>query len=153
MVINYTTVLSSRFDAPYVGTLIAGCNCYSAKCKGCFNQHLKDMPNKAIDADILLDKIFSDPFCEGIILAGLEWCDGQYDEALYLIKASLSRGKKATLYTRQTEEYMRSHHPELFSCSGLYIKVGEFIEEKRVYDYKSYGVPLATSNQYIIKVD
>lgn len=151
MIINYTSIVKSRFDAPYVGTLLTGCYCRGS-CRGCFNQHLKSTLILQDDADKILDEIAMDSFSEGIILGGLEWLDGQSDEAIYLIRGALSRGMQAMLYTRQSEEYLREHHPELFDCKGLYIKLGPYVEPLRTYTYTSYGVPLASSNQYIIQI-
>lgn len=152
MIINYTSIVRSRFDAPFIGTLLTGCYCRGS-CRGCFNQHLKSTLVQQDDADKILDEIQQDPFSEGIILGGLEWLDGQSGEAIYLIKGALSRGMQAMLYTRQSEWYLKTHYPELLHLKGLYIKLGPYDETKRTYQYSSYGVPLASSNQYIIQVD
>lgn len=152
LIINYTSIVKSRFDAPYVGTLLTGCYCLGS-CRGCFNQHIKEMNVLSADAEEILYEIQCDVFSEGIILGGLEWLDGQYDQALYLIKESLNRGMQAMLYTRHNEEYLRTHYPELFECKGLFLKVGPYDESLRTYTYRSYGVPLASSNQYIFQVE
>ena len=121
MVINYTTILESRFDAPFIGTLVAGRYC-SGNCINCFNQHLKDLPGQQIDSNELLDQIQSNPFSEGIILAGLEWLDGQYDEAYELLSNALARGMKAMLYTRLYADEVQRWYPKLMKLIGLYIK-------------------------------
>lgn len=151
MEINYTTILESRFDAPFIGTLVAGKNCYG-RCHGCFNQHLKSMPVSTIDSDDLLNRIQSDPFSEGIICAGLEWLDGQYDEAYCLLSGALARGMKAMLYTRLYIEQISELYPALMKLSGLYIKCGPYSKPSADPTHKSMGVPLASKNQYIIQI-
>lgn len=151
MVINYTTIVESRFDAPFLGTLISGVEC-SGSCPNCFNQHLRSSPRLSIDADLFIESVRSDPFSDGIILAGLEWLDTQYDEALYLIDRALKNNLQVILYTRRYKEQLEKNYSELFKYKGLYIKCGPYIESKKVHDYFMYGVQLATSNQYIIQI-
>lgn len=151
MQIHYTTILESRFDAPYIGTLVAGRYC-NGTCRGCFNQHLKSAPVSTIDADHLLDKIQDDPFSEGIILGGLEWLDGQYDEAYYLLSMALARGMKAMLYTRLYADEIQKWYPKLMELSGLYIKCGPYLVAKHTETLRMFDVPLASENQYIVQI-
>lgn len=151
MIIRHRGIYKDRFDAPFIGTMIAAARC-TARCKGCFHEDRREDKLYAENADTILDRVLEDIFSEGIILGFLEWLDGQYDEALYMIEGAMKRGLQVILYTRRTEEELRKYYPRLFTYSGLYIKVGKYDESKRVHDYMSYGVPLATSNQYIIQV-
>lgn len=150
MKIHYTKIIDSRFDAPFVGTLIAGTTC-KGNCKGCCNQHLLDSTSYEEDSSVLINSIVENPFSEGIILAGLEWSD-QPEEMMALIHEARNNSLEIILYTRHTEEYMRKTFPELFTMNGLYIKFGEYDETKIVNDNVHYGVPLISSNQYILKI-
>lgn len=151
MNIHYTYVEKNRLgDAPFLGTLIAGYTC-KGNCKGCCNQHILGSTVYEEDSSVLINSIVDDPFSEGIILAGLEWSD-QPEEMLCLIDEARSKSLEVILYTRHTEEYMRETFPELFKMSGLYIKFGEYDETKIVNDNIHYGVPLISSNQYILKI-
>jgi len=150
MTINYSTIVPSRFDAPFIGTLIGGVRC-NYNCPGCFHKDIEDSQVKHIDADEFLDSILDDPFSEGVILAGREWTE-QYDEMIYLIDGAYRRSLEIILYTHYTRQDIEEYYPELLKYSGMYIKCGEYDENKLVPNNVHYGVPLASSNQEIIRI-
>lgn len=152
MEIRHKGIYRERFDAPFVGTLISAIAC-NHNCPGCHNDPIKDKQGIYVtDHMDIIKMVVEDPFSEGLILAGLEWTL-QVDEMFALITAALEYNLKVILYTYRTEEEMDAMFPYLSHiCKGLYIKYGEYDETKKVANYSSYGVPLATSNQYIKRI-
>lgn len=147
MLIRYKGIYTDRGDAPFVGTLISAISCDHG-CKGCINDPIKSQDYQEVDSEILIQRVKDDPFQEGIILAGLEWTL-QRDEMMHLINLALSSDLKVILYTYHTKSELQELVPELYKCKGVYVKYGEYREDLRVEGYYSYGVRLATSNQYI----
>lgn len=150
MEIRHKGIYKNRFDAPFVGTLISAISC-PYRCEGCINDPLKPLDYTIIDSNEFLDSVASDPFSEGIILGGLEWTK-QSLELYILIKEALDRKLKVILYTYHPDR--ESLFNELtfmkeFIGSGIYIKFGKYDNTKLSYDNIWYGVPLATSNQWI----
>lgn len=130
-------------DAPFVGCLISAISC-KRKCKGCFNQHLKDLPTIKREAEDIIKEVAENPFDEGIILAGLEWRH-QEQEAIELAYWAWVYGLKTMLYTGY-------EYPAKWILCGYfdYVKVGSYKEELKTDDHYEYGVKLASSNQCII---
>lgn len=150
MIIHYKGIEENRYDAPFLGTLIIAPAC-TRGCRGCCNEYLKSQPVQTIDSEELLDKIKSDPFCEGIILAGLDPLTYP-EEAYCLIEGAFARNLQVILYTSHTEEEVKELYPQLLTYKGLYIKVGEYDDTKISHTYSSFGIPLISTNQYIIKI-
>lgn len=133
-------------DAPFVGCLLSSIGC-SKNCVDCHNQHLRSQKIQVIDCDDLINKIKSNKFCQGIILGGLEWTE-QPAEMEALIVKSLENDLQVMLYTGLNEKDFSKTFAHLLDYK-IYIKFGEYIASKRVDNYRSYGVKLASSNQYI----
>lgn len=145
--ICYRGIINERSeDAPFIGALIIAANC-SNRCKNCFNQHLKAAKLYCKDVESIIAEVKQNVFNEGIILGGLEWSE-QPDEAIALIRCAIENNLKVILYTGLTE-------PELFKrippthLYGCYVKFGKYDCNKAVTNYTSFGVALASSNQYI----
>ena len=52
MIIKTKGIVHERVeDAPFMGALISAVDC-NLNCKGCFNQHLKSLPNIEMDSEI-----------------------------------------------------------------------------------------------------
>jgi hypothetical protein len=102
----------------------------------------------------ILDSVVNDTFSEGIILGGLEWTE-QPDELIYLIDGALERNLKVILYTYlpdQTSLYEKVPEMRKYLGTGIYVKFGKYDEKRLVPDNIQYGIPLASSNQYIIQL-
>ena len=114
---------------------------------GCFNQHLKNKTTLVDTAQNIIKQVRTNIYNEGIILAGLEWSE-QPDEAIELINEALGHSLKVMLYTGLSEDrlYERISRHALLGC---YVKFGAYYEDRRVDNYKSFGVSLASHNQFI----
>lgn len=169
-------------DAPFVGALIIAPTC-KFKCKGCFNRHLKKLENKVATAKEIIDEVKTNPFNEGIILAGLEWSESPL-ELLELVREASERGLKIMIYTgckdlsmfharigeacakatghkiHRKDDYDYLMYPQIGSqmldyyiVSDYYIKTGGYDEAKKVPERVHFGVNLATENQNIYKIE
>lgn len=151
MKIHYKGLIAERFeDAPFIGSLLIAPDC-KHRCKGCCNQHLLDEETLYDEGSDIIEHIKEDKFSEGIIFAGLDPLTYP-DELLYMIGLALEAGLKVMLYTfLPDKESLETAIPDisLYEGKGIYVKYGAYDESKRVYDHISYGVLLATSNQYI----
>jgi pyruvate-formate lyase-activating enzyme len=149
--ISYKGIIHERAeDAPFMGALIIATSC-SNGCRGCFNQHLKDAETYLRYADEVIKEVKQNPFNDGIILGGLEWSE-QPDDMIALVSCAAAAQLKVMVYTGLTEEefYRRIPSHYLHNC---YIKFGKY-DEKRLSDsYTSFGVKLASTNQYIVHLD
>lgn len=147
--IRYKAIEHERMeDAPFVGALISAIDCHIG-CKNCFNQHLKERPTLLKSAKALIAEVRSNPFNEGLILAGLEWSE-QPEELTELVKEALVAGLEVIVYTGLSLEEFLKRVPGLLKLDGsIYIKHGAYIPEKAAYDYVNHKVKLATSNQHI----
>ena len=140
--IHYKKIISERLeDAPFCGALIVACGCNN-NCKGCFNQHLKELPTQTSSAEDIIRRVKSNPFNKGIIFGGLEW-SLQIDEARELAIEARKQGLTTMLYTGSSFTSIDS--PEYFD----YIKAGRYIEGD--ISHTEYGIILASSNQHIYK--
>lgn len=145
--VRYKGIIHERAeDAPFMGALIIATSC-SNGCQGCFNQHLKDAKTYVRCVDDVIKEVRSNPFNDGIILGGLEWSE-QPEEAIMLIRRALSSNLQVMLYTGLTESDLCSRIPfnELVGC---YVKFGKYESKLASNAYTSYGVKLASTNQYI----
>lgn len=149
MRIRYKMIEHERIeDAPFMGALICAISC-NIGCKGCFNDPLKRSETLISSQAMILDEIESNPFNEGIILAGLEWSN-QPDELVSLVEEAVKRKLKVMIYTGYTAEIFFMKVPKLKGMSGdIFIKHGAYIEKLASEDHYMYGIKLATLNQRI----
>lgn len=170
MKIRYKTIEHERTqDSPFIGAVISAIDCWE-NCANCFNQHLKSQETLEANVDEIITIVKSNPLNQGIILAGLEWTL-QPDEMLALLYRAKRAGLKTMLYTDMTgNEFNRwlsleirirmPHDParepvhtnKYISAHLDYIKFGPYDETKKSENYSSYGVNLASTNQYIMEV-
>lgn len=145
--VSYKGIIHERAeDAPFMGALIIGVSCRN-NCRNCFNQHLKDKQTYLKFADEIIEEVQQNRFNDGIILAGLEWSE-QPDDTIALISCATEAGLKVILYTGLTEYELYRRIPRKFLV-GSYVKFGAYDETKAANNYKSLGVRLASTNQYI----
>ena len=149
--ISYKGIIHERAeDAPFMGALIIATSC-SNRCRGCFNQHLKDAETYLHYADEVIEEVKQNPFNDGIILGGLEWSE-QPDDMIALVSCATAAQLKVMIYTGLTEEefYRRVQSHYLHSC---YIKFGKYDEKHLSDNHTSFGVKLSSTNQYIVHLD
>lgn len=149
--VSYKGIVHERAeDAPFMGALIIATSC-SNRCRGCFNQHLKDAETYIRYADEVIKEVKQNPFNDGVILGGLEWSE-QPDDTIALVSCAAAAGLKVMIYTGLTEEefYRRIPSHYLRNC---YIKFGGYDEKCLSDSYISFGVKLASTNQYIVHLD
>jgi len=147
--INYKLIEHERCeDAPFVGALIASCDC-KFNCPNCFNQHIKTLPVIAKSCDDIIAEVKANPFNKGIIFAGLEWTL-QLNECLSLAKEAKRQGLQTMLYTGNDFEG-RLMGAIILSNLFDYIKCGRYEEELKTANHIEYGVVLASTNQHIYK--
>jgi len=145
--VSYKGIIHERTEyAPFMGALIIGVSCRN-NCRNCFNQHLKDKPTYIKFADEIIEEVQQNQFNDGIILAGLEWSE-QPDDTIALIRCAAEVGLKVILYTGLTEYALYRRIPRKFLV-GSYVKFGAYDETKAADNYKSLGVKLASTNQYV----
>ena len=151
MIIKTKGIVHERVeDAPFMGALISAVDC-NLNCKGCFNQHIKDLPNIEMDSEDILDKVTNDPFNEGIILAGLEW-SLQPKELREMVNSARKRKLKVIVYSGLSEEEFKKKFTDIYGLKGdMYFKFGKYDEKLKVNNNIQYDVKLATSNQKILK--
>lgn len=167
MKIKYKTIEHERTeDAPFVGAVISAVDCLE-RCPGCFNQHLLDAKTQEKGLHDIITEVTSNPLNRGIILAGLEWTL-QPEQMFDLLFYSQQAGLRTMLYTSMTgNEFFRwfnsyrnlyrvHYDTAIIEFTNLdislyldYIKFGAYDETKRVDDYWSHGVKLASKNQYV----
>lgn len=147
--IRYKAIEHERMeDAPFIGALISAIDCHIG-CKNCFNQHLKDRPTLLKTAEALIAEVRSNPFNEGLILAGLEWSE-QPEELVELVAEALKSKLEVIVYTGLDLEVFLKRVPALLDLEGdIYIKHGAYIPEQASCDYANHKVKLASSNQRI----
>lgn len=147
--IHYKGIEEERFqDAPFIGALILANDCHH-NCPGCFNQYLRSEPTQFATAEDIIREVKEDPLHQGIILGGLEWTE-QPHEMSALIAEAQKNNLKVMLYTHHNKKWLLSQFPS-FAHSGIYVKFGEYVEGDK--SHKSNKVWLASSNQYIEKLD
>lgn len=145
--VSYKGIIHERAeDAPFMGALIIGVSCRN-NCRNCFNQHLKDSQTYIKFADEIIAEVKQNHFNDGIILAGLEWSE-QPDDAIALISCAAEANLKVMLYTGLTELNLYRRIPQRFLI-GCYVKFGAYKEDQASSTYKSFGVKLASTNQFI----
>lgn len=147
--INYKLIEHERCeDAPFVGALIAACDC-RFDCPNCFNQHLKKLPTISKTSEDIIKEIKSNVFNKGIIFAGLEWTL-QTDECIYLAKIAKDNELQTMLYTGYA--FKQPIIKKLIESDVFdYIKCGQYVEKLKSANHIEYGVVLSSSNQHIYK--
>ena len=152
MIIRTKGIVHERVeDAPFIGALISAIDC-RFNCKGCFNQHIKELPTIKMDSEDIIEEVTANPFNEGIILAGLEW-SLQPDELRALVHAGLNNNLKIIIYSALTEEEFKEKFSDIYNLKkNLYFKFGKYDERLKVSDNIQYDVKLATSNQKILQI-
>lgn len=146
-IVHYRGIFSERTeDAPFIGALIVAEKC-SNNCQGCFNQHLKNSTVYSKLASDIIEEVKSNPFNDGIILGGLEWSENPEDTKV-LIRLARAVELQIMLYTGLAEEELYTRIPKdaLHNC---YVKFGRYDKTKLSDNYTSFGVKLASTNQYI----
>lgn len=148
-IIRYKTIVNERFeDAPFIGALISAIDC-KYQCKECFNQPLKDIPNKQDTVINIINQIKNNPFNQGIIFGGLEW-DLQYKELIALASESKKYKLQTMLYSGVDRLEDLSVCPDSLHIFD-YIKIGSYQKKLTTKYNVQYSVKLATSNQIIYK--
>jgi organic radical activating enzyme len=151
MIINIKGIYHERYeDAPFIGALICAVDC-NINCTGCFNQHLKELPNIEKDSKDIINEVLSNKFNQGIILSGLEWTlqKNEMKELIYLAKQN---NLKVILYTGLNEEYFKINFNDIYQIPDIYIKFGSYKENLHCNNNIQEGIKLATSNQHIYKL-
>jgi len=134
-------------DAPFIGALIIANDCHMP-CKNCINEHLKDPKYTTSNtAGEIIAEVLSNGLNGGIILSGLEWTE-QANDMVKLAMEALKNNLEVIIYSHHTEKYFFKIVPELKS-KPIYVKFGLYDEKLKSSNNISYGVKLATSNQYI----
>lgn len=145
--IRYRGIIHERAeDAPFMGALIIAEKC-SNNCQGCFNQHLKEGKVFTRPVYDIIQEVSKDVFNEGIILGGLEWSEAPED-AMTLIEWAKMAEMQVMLYTGLTEGALYSRIPKE-ALKDCYVKFGRYDKTSVSRTYTSYGVQLASTNQYI----
>ena len=145
--VSYRGIIHERAeDAPFMGALIIAKRC-SNNCQGCFNQRLKNSSIYIRTASEIISEIKANPFNDGIILGGLEWSE-QPEEAIARIQWARLSSLRIMLYTGLTEEELFSRIPKS-ALQDCHVKFGRYDEARRSSNYYSFGIRLASTNQYI----
>lgn len=148
--IHYRGIIHERAeDAPFMGALIIAATCDNG-CKDCFNQHLKTSRVYTRTAEEIIAEVMQNPFNDGIILGGLEWSQ-QPHEAIELIRCATAHDLQVILYTGLTERELYKRIPKEHLV-GCLVKFGKYDPSCLSDTYKSYGVHLASTNQYIKQI-
>lgn len=131
-----------------LATMIVADNC-SYGCKNCINEHLKGIESQYLDMREVVKFVAANTLGNRVVLGGLEWTEQRRDlwELLDLLELY---EMNVILYTHLTEEEVKQEFPRLLEYD-IYIKYGAYIEELASSTYSSYGIPLASTNQYIKK--
>lgn len=148
MIIRYKGIIHERTeDAPFIGALICAIDC-NRNCKGCFNQHLKELPIKELHANEIIDEVKRNQLNQGIILGGLEWTE-QHEEMKELIYIASENNLEVMLYTGMEEYEFRRKFQYI---KNIWIKFGAYFEELKCDDNIQHGIKLSSKNQQIHKM-
>lgn len=146
--IKYKGIVHETLNqAPFIGAVIIAPSCNKG-CKGCINEHLKtDGVFYYEEVEEIIEQVKDHIFNEGLILAGLEWTESP-ESMIKIVESALKNHLKVMIYTHLTEDEFKEKFPDLWGLN-IWVKFGEYDECKKVEDYYSFGVKLATYNQYI----
>jgi pyruvate-formate lyase-activating enzyme len=150
MIIHHRGLYHDRLDAPFVGSLLFAVDCHHA-CPNCCHEGRHDGPITEEEIEEIFYKIQDYKFSQGLILGGFEWTESP-EEMYALIEFALAARLGVILYTHHTERELLESYAKLYEFSGLYIKVGEYREDLKSQTHSSFGIPLASTNQYIIQI-
>lgn len=151
MIIRHRGLYHDRLDAPFIGSLLFAVDCHHG-CKGCCHSDRHNTTVYEATAESIVQEIEDYGFSEGIIFGGFEWTE-QPEELLELVRIARLRGLQVILYTHHTESELKVLLPRLYEYKGIYVKYGEYVESLKTEDNHQYGVPLASENQYIRRVE
>ena len=118
-------------DQPYLSMLLIAPYC-TFKCIGCQNKHLGDNTLKNFSNNELIDIYNSNPFFQGVTIAGLEIIDSGRDFQNNVIEfIKLAKIPKVTIYTRYHKnspevELLSQEIKNINSIKEFYLKSGEF---------------------------
>ena len=132
-----------------LATMIVADNC-TYGCKNCINKHLKGAASQSADyIGTFIEQVLDRSLTNLLVLGGLEWTEQIFDlyRVLYVCEMC---GANVILYTHYTEDELKEKFPKLLEYP-IYIKYGAYIEELKSSTHFSYGIPLASTNQYIKK--
>lgn len=123
-------------DQPYLSMLLIAPYC-TFKCQGCQNKHLGQNTLKDFSIKDLQDAFNSNPFFQGVTIAGLEIFDsGVKFQEDFLNFISYKKIRKVTVYTRYHKDSKEVSNlvkkiKTLKNIKNFYIKTGEFrLQEK-----------------------
>lgn len=134
-------------DAPFIGAILIAPSC-SMGCKNCINEHLKTNDILVEEtAEEIIKKVQSNGLNRGIIMSGLEWTESP-ESMKALMNEALKQSLEVIIYTHHDEETFLKMFPSL-EKKKIYIKYGAYDECQIASNNISYGVKLATENQYI----
>src|SRR6056297_666516 len=134
-------------DAPFIGEILIAPTC-TMGCKNCINEHLKT--NRILVEDTaknIIEKVKYYGLNRGIIMSGLEWKESP-NAMKALMHEALKESLEVIIYTHHDEKTFLKMFPSL-SKKEIYIKHGAYDECQIASNHVSYGVKLATENQYI----
>ena len=138
-------------DAPFIGCVVIAATCKQG-CKGCCNQHLKNLPVQCWKIEDIISEVKSDKMNQGIIFGGLEWMELPR-QLQFLMEAAAEAGLKIMLYTSYNEDtVLKQIGCSIQSCSEkvpVYVKYGKYIHNRPKTEM--FGITLASDNQYIVK--
>jgi organic radical activating enzyme len=145
--VQYRGLVFDNKDHPEgLATLIVakGCNNF---CPGCCNEYLKNTNIYESSPEELLKVISKYTINKCVVLAGLEWTE-QTEDLYNLLDIFQKNGYNVILYTHFSEQELKLKHPHIFDYS-IWVKFGDYNIEYNNSNYYSYGIKLATQNQYI----
>ncbi|MFA6878385.1 MAG: 4Fe-4S cluster-binding domain-containing protein [Fusobacterium sp.] len=123
-------------DQPYLSMLLIAPYC-TFKCKGCQNKHLGQNQTKNFSTKELQNIYKSNPFFQGVTIAGLEIFDsGEKFQEDFINFISYEKITKVTVYTRYKKDSKEVLNlvkkiKALKNIENFYIKTGEFrLQEK-----------------------
>jgi hypothetical protein len=136
-------------DHPFgIGVCCIAASCCQ-KCPLCPNQHLIALPELTITPLKLTEIVQKRSINNCLVLGGLEWTE-QIEDVYKLLKYNKKNNNKLKiiLYTHHTEKELHNNYTDLFRYK-LLIKCGKYYPYLQNKDYCSYGIHLASTNQYI----
>jgi anaerobic ribonucleoside-triphosphate reductase activating protein len=147
-------ILATQFSLSMRSFDIYISGCKAPHCPGCHNPEGWDFNQGDEYTHLYAEKIYDKmkgfySLIENIMIFGGEPLDSPTDELVDMITFInvATDGKPVWLFTRYDIEDV----PEKIKLVCDYIKCGRYEEDKKIENYKQYGITLATSNQKIYK--
>lgn len=119
-------------------------------CHYCINAGIHSAWTRSDWASYIVSLSLRKSLTNCIVLGGLEWTE-QEDELYVLLDSYMEQGANVILYTHWSEEEIEKKFPKLLEYD-MYIKFGEYRPKLASSTHSSYGIPLASTNQYIKRV-